>query len=125
MKRAMTTATRSAKAALALAGVAAMILLPVAAQARSSIGFSFGVPLGPAPYYAPPPPPAYYPYHAPPPPVVYAPPPAIYAPPAPAAAPTSQEHCREYQSQGSFGGAPGVVYGTACLQPDGSRRIVR
>lgn len=74
-------------------------------------------------------------YYAPPPTVVYeAPPQVVYAP---AAAPisvnqTSETYtddagrtCREYQSTGKVAGHVQPTYGTACLQPDGSWRIVQ
>jgi len=85
-------------------------------------------------------------------PVFYAPPPVIYAAPvrpvvyqpvivqqapqyissasvvADQASPTyynrSGQLCREYQTAGSVGGSRGQLYGTACLQPDGSWRVV-
>ena len=88
--------------------------------------------------------PGYYypPYYVAPPPVAYVPPPAYYAAPAPApvyAAPSSipadqtsptytderGQTCREYQSTAIVGGASQPTYGTACLQPDGSWRVVR
>jgi hypothetical protein len=86
------------------------------------------------PYY-------YYPdYYYAPPPVVYAPPPVVYsAPPvvvtqpAPMAAtgtspsytaPNGQT-CREFQSTAVIGGQSQPIYGTACLQSDGSWRVVR
>jgi hypothetical protein len=106
------------------------LTLATSAEARGFVSFGIGVPL----YYPPPviyaPPPAYY---VPPPPVVYAPPPpAYYAPPAaapayyapPATAPAGQ-HCREYQSTAVINGQPEQTVGTACLQPDGTWRIVR
>jgi hypothetical protein len=119
---------RAAIGALLLAGTAAVLATgfagAVQAHGRGSRGgvyFSFGAP----DYY----PPSYYygpRYYYPPPPVVYAPPPVTYAPPAPAAAPAiSQDNCREYQAPAVVGGEPGNTYGTACLQPDGSWRIVR
>jgi hypothetical protein len=97
----------------------------------------------PAPvYYAPPPvvyapPPAVYA----PPPVVYSPPPAYgtqgYAPqgyggmPAPNATPTSDYYqgpggqtCRQYGTTVYMSGQPQTTYGTACLQPDGTWRMV-
>jgi hypothetical protein len=109
-------------------GIAALTLAS-AADARGFVGIGIGIPL----YYPPPviyaPPPAYY---APPPPVVYAPPaPAYYAPPAPAyysppaAAPASGQQCREYQSTAVIDGQPQPTVGTACLQPDGTWRIVK
>jgi hypothetical protein len=77
------------------------------------------------------PPPVYY---APPPPVVYAPPPAYYPPvvtpmvdATPASAPyrtADGRYCREYTASTMVGGMPQASYGTACLQPDGSWRIV-
>ena len=103
-----------------------------AANAGIFVGGGIGFPL-----YAPPPvvyapPPAYY---MPPPPLVYAPPPvppAYYAPPPPpvyappAAAPAaSGQQCREYQSTAVISGQPQQTVGTACLQPDGTWRIVR
>jgi surface antigen len=39
---------------------------------------------------------------------------------------TSGAPCREFQLEATVGGEPGQeVYGTACLQPDGSWKIVR
>jgi hypothetical protein len=64
------------------------------AEARVFVGFGFGYPYYPAPYYGYPGYyygyPGYYPdpyYYAYPPPAVYAPPPAVYAPPPVAATP--------------------------------------
>ncbi|HKT20454.1 MAG TPA: hypothetical protein VJR47_20530 [Stellaceae bacterium] len=56
----------------ALGGVS--IALPAAA--RVVVGFGFGVPVVPAPWYYPPPPVVYAP-----PPVVYSPPPVVVGPP--------------------------------------------
>jgi hypothetical protein len=109
-------------------GTAAIALLPQPAAARVSVGIGIGLPLfGPAygaPAYYPP---AYYPApyaYAP----VYAPPPApaYYAQPqsyAPAGAPASSQ-CREYNTTTVIGGTPQQTVGTACLQPDGTWRIV-
>jgi surface antigen len=36
-----------------------------------------------------------------------------------------QQPCREYQSTAVIDGRPQATFGTACLQPDGSWRIVR
>ncbi|HBM91091.1 MAG TPA: hypothetical protein DD400_04360 [Rhodospirillaceae bacterium] len=36
----------------------------------------------------------------------------------------SGQYCREYQSVGSVSGLGAPLYGTACLQPDGSWRVV-
>jgi hypothetical protein len=130
--------TRGVVAGAALAVLTAAAFLPSQASARTHIGFgfNFGVPVYPPPppiVYAPPPvyyvppPPVYY---VPPPPVVYTSPPAVYAPPPPAsyapppAAPTAGQYCREYQSTTVIDGKPQPMYGTACLQPDGSWRIV-
>ena len=118
----------AAAAALALA-TGALVAAPSAADARVVFRVGVGVPFYPA-YYPPPsyyyPPPAYY---YPPPPVVYAPPP-VAAPPvaanpasAPYIAPNGQT-CREYQTTMMINGAPQPTYGTACLQPDGTWRIV-
>jgi len=110
---------------LALGAVTALLgigLAPHEASARAFFSFGIGVPLAPA--YVAPPPPVYYP----PPPAYYVPPPPapVYVPtaPAPVYAPTPGQ-CREYQSTTIIDGRPQQVYGTACLQPDGSWRIVR
>jgi hypothetical protein len=100
------------------AALLAALALPGAAEAHGSFAFGFSAPLGPV-YY---PPPAYYP------PPVYYPPPA-YAYPAPPAVATrpaapASGYCREYQSTTTIDGRPQPVYGTACLQPDGSWRII-
>lgn len=72
--------------------------------------------------YAPPPPVVLY---RQPPPVVYAPPPSIAADPAgPIYRSGNGQQCREYQSSVTIGGRPQPVYGTACLQADGTWRIV-
>jgi hypothetical protein len=113
--------------------IAAVLAAPAPAAAHSRVflglNFGFGVPAWPyyyRPYYYPPPV-----VYAPPP-VVYAPPPVVYAQPAPVVgAPTSQPYvarngqtCREYQGTAVVGGVSRQIYGTACLQPDGSWRIV-
>jgi hypothetical protein len=97
-------------------------------------------------YYAPPP--VYYPppatYYAPPP-TYYPPPAAYYPPPArpyypapgyasmlpPDALPASPMYqgpggqtCREYSTTVYISGRPQPSYGTACLQPDGTWRLV-
>ncbi|PWC39013.1 hypothetical protein [Azospirillum sp. TSO35-2] len=123
--------------AVMLATVAAAGVSALPAQARGA-SVSIGVGIGPVfpafgyyhpyRYYAPPPVVMY----APPPPVVYAPPPeVVYAPPPMAADPAgpvylsrSGQQCREYQSRATVGGRMQSVYGTACLQPDGTWRIV-
>lgn len=66
------------------------------------------------------------------PPVVYAPPPVVYAPQTalnayPASEPyrtSDGRYCREYQANVVVNGIPQSSYGTACLQPDGSWRVV-
>jgi hypothetical protein len=65
-----------------------------------------------------------YPYPAPPV-VVAAPAGAVVATPIspPYTTPNGQT-CREYQSMAEIGGRRQMTYGTACLQPDGSWRIV-
>lgn len=94
---------------------------PAAARSRVFFGFDF---VGPPAYYYPPP----Y-YYAPPPPVVYTPPPAYYgSPPPPAASPAYQsssgQTCREYQTTVTVDGQSQPGYGTACLQPDGTWRMI-
>lgn len=65
-----------------------------------------------------------------PPEVVYMPAPQPAAPPVPAtaASPVYQaadgRYCREYQATITVEGRPQASFGTACLQPDGSWRIV-
>jgi hypothetical protein len=90
--------------------------------------------VGPTWYYYPAP---VYPYPDPysvPPPVVQGPPPTVVMPAAPStvvgtptsppyAAPNGQT-CREYQGTAEIGGQRQMTYGMACLQPDGSWRIV-
>ena len=103
----MVAAGRSSKI-LALGALTALLcvgLAPQEASARAFFSFGIGVPLAPA--YPPPP---------------------VYVPPPPAAAPAYAPvpgQCREYQSTTTIDGRPQQVYGTACLQPDGSWRIVR
>jgi hypothetical protein len=83
---------------------------------------------------------SYYPYYnsyVVPPPVVYTPP-VIYSSPSTVIysnAPANQTSstyiddigrtCREFQSTAQIGGTLQDTYGTACLQPDGSWRVVR
>ena len=114
-------------------GAAAFVLAPGPAAARVNVGIGIGIPLFgpayPAPAYYPPvyyppvyyaPPYAYAPVYAPPPaPAYYAPPQQSYAP-----APSAASQCREYNSTTVIGGVPQQMVGTACLQPDGSWRII-
>lgn len=95
-------------------------------------GYGYGYGYAPYPYYGYWPRPIYAP-----PPVVYAPPPVVYSPPLAYAQPPvvgtptsppytsrSGQTCREYQSNAIVNGRSQPVYGTACLQPDGTWRIV-
>jgi hypothetical protein len=84
------------------------------AEARGFVGFSVAGPVGPVPVYPPPPPPVYY---------VYPPPPAVYPSPAPPSA--AAQTCREYRRTASIGGTPQTLIGTACLQPDGTWKIMQ
>ena len=77
-------------------------------------------------YYRPPivvaPPPVVY--HAPPP-VVYSAPPVISAvPSSPVYQAANGQYCREYQGTVTVNGRSQPSYGTACLMPDGSWRVV-
>jgi len=70
--------SRARPALLALATTLGVVSMALPAAARVVVGFGFGVPVVPAPwYYAPPP-------------VVYAPPPVVYSPPPVAVAPPPQ-----------------------------------
>jgi len=130
-----------------ITAIAAFLLLgfshPASARTRVSVFFGTGYYVYPAPtyYYDYPP---YYPSRylyapppmavAPPPPVVVAPPPVTYVVPE-TAMPADQESptytdgygrtCREYKSNSLFGNTLRTVRGTACLQPDGTWRVVR
>ena len=99
------------------------------ALANGSVGFAFGFPiyLGPPAVYGPPA------YAAPPPPVYYYPEPA--GAPEGAAAPSSvvtpaggttysTQTCREYQTTTTIEGVARQSSGTACLQPDGTWRLM-
>jgi len=121
-------------AILSAAAVAALLLNSAAAFADS---FSFHYGSGPwheHPRYrherrviVVPPPRVVY---VAPPEVVYMPAPQPAAPPVPAtaASPVYQaadgRYCREYQATITVEGRPQASFGTACLQPDGSWRIV-
>lgn len=132
-----------AAGALLLGGVSSA---QAGGRSHTSVAIGFGFYGGP--YYARPYPhyyrpyrPYYYPdYYYAPPPVVYAPPPVVYSappvvvsqPPPMAATGTSPSYtapngqtCREFQSTGTIGGQSQPIYGTACLQSDGSWRVVR
>jgi hypothetical protein len=88
-------------------------------------------------HYAPPRYHSHYRYDYYRPPVIYVPPPVVYAPPVYAAPPVisaapaspvyvapNGQYCREYQGGMTVGGYPQRGYGTACLMPDGSWRVV-
>jgi hypothetical protein len=135
-RRGLSIVGRKLLPALSIAvGLTAVAVVPAQARTSVGIGLGFGFPIYPAPAYYPPPP-VYYP-----PPPVYYPPPA-YAPPSAYVAPPgyqqpalgavqpqstgySRENCREYQSNQVIDGKMQTVIGTACLQPDGSWRIVQ
>lgn len=100
---------------------------------RSGVSFYFGNPYvyhRPPPVvvyrYAPPPPPVVI-YREPAPRIVYAPPPGEVSavPASPVYTDPMGRTCREYQTTLSVGGTGQPGYGTACLQADGSWRIVR
>ncbi len=95
--------SKSALWAAGLLLVGAGLAMPSAAEARGFVSFGFGVPLGGPPAY-------------------YYPPPVYYPPPGDAQA--QGQTCREYQSTTMIDGRPQPTYGTACLQPDGTWRIV-
>ncbi len=124
--------------AVGVASVAALVALTSGdAQARGSVTVDIGIG-GYYPayghhhhrhYYAPPPvvmypaPPVVV--YEPPPRVVYAPSPYVAADPAgPMYRSGDGRQCREYQSTVMIGGRPQSSYGTACLQADGTWRIV-
>lgn len=124
--------------AVGVVSVGALVALPSDnAQARGSVRVDIGVG-GYYPaygyhhhrnYYGPPPvvmypaPPVVV--YEPPPRVVYAPPPYVAADPAgPLYRSGDGRQCREYQSTVMIGGRPQSSYGTACLQADGTWRIV-
>jgi len=98
------------------------------------VSLGFGVPVYyPPPFYAYPPPYYYPPAYYYPPPAVYAPAPpiAVQSPPPLVANPASDPYtadngqtCREYQTTVTVNGQLQQTHGTACLQPDGSWRIV-
>ena len=100
-------------ALLVAAAAVAMTAAPAAAHGRGRVFFGFNA-------WAPP----YYPYYYPP--YYYYPPPAYVPVPAygtvqPTPAPAA---CREFQTTLQVDGQWQPGYGTACLQPDGSWRIV-
>ena len=122
-----------------LAAMALLVVAPDAAEARGGVSVGVGVGVYGGGYYPYPPyyyhrphyyyPPPYYYYPPPPPSVIYVPAPTP-SPPPPAATtssvPTaSQANCREYESSTTIDGRPQKIVGTACLQPNGSWRIIR
>jgi hypothetical protein len=99
---------------------------------RSGVSFYFGNPYiyhrrPPMVVYRHAPPPPVVIYRQPAPQIVYATPPAEVSavPASPVYADAMGRTCREYQTTLSVGGAAQPGYGTACLQSDGSWRIVR
>lgn len=123
--------------ALTAVGLAAGLAAPAQADTRIYIQEGWGGGWHHHPHYRP-----YYAYGAPvyvPPPVYYvAPPPppvVMYQEPAPQivdATPVAPAYttpsgltCREYQTTVRVGNMLQPSYGTACLQPDGSWRIVK
>ncbi len=113
---------------LVAAAVVALTAAPAAAHGRGRVFFGFNA--WAPPYYSYPPP-YYYPpaYYYPPP--VYAPPPGygtVQPLPAAPASPVYQDSsgrtCREYQTTVQVDGQWQPGYGTACLQPDGTWRMV-
>jgi len=137
--------------AIFLMALGLCIVLPATGQARVFVGVGIGgggygygggyYPGYYGGYY-----PGYYgyPYYAPPA-VVYTPPPVVYAPPAatvyeqaptPVSTPVDNQPapvttgdqgqtCRTYDSTAKIDGATAHTTGTACLQPDGTWKIVR
>ncbi len=101
-KRAHNRSGRRLPPIIAIVTLGAIAVLPIKADARGFFAIHFGLPLiiGPPVYY---PVPVYY--YPPPPP----PPPAV---------------CHEVQSTAVIDGRSQPVYGTACLQPDGTWRFV-
>jgi hypothetical protein len=79
---------------------------------RVFLGFNFAAPFYPyhRPYY-------HRPYY-PPPRVIYVEPPLVPA------SPPADRYCREYTAPVTIGGEVVQRYGTACLEPDGSWRII-
>ncbi|MBL8701615.1 MAG: hypothetical protein JNK67_24760 [Alphaproteobacteria bacterium] len=132
----------TALAAIVLVGT---LVAPTPAAARGGIGVTvYGGYYAYPPYYYRPryyyyPAPYYYYPPPPPPPVVYVPVPAPAPPPQPAptatpqpvpsAAPpvpqASKTNCRDYETTMTIDGKPQKVTGMACLQADGSWRIIR
>ena len=94
---------------------------------RSSVRLWIGLNPFPGGWWAPPPPVA---YGAPP--VVYGAPPVMVVPGEPVqpqrSGPLEQstqgQYCREFQRDIIIDGKPERAYGTACLQPDGTWKIV-
>jgi len=98
---------------------------------HSGVTFYFGTPRvyhRPPPVvvyrYAPPPPPVVI-YREPTPRIAYVAPPVSAVPASPVYTDSLGRACREYQTTLRVGGTVQPGYGTACLQADGSWRIVR
>ena len=128
--------------AVAVAAISPLAASPAAADAGVSVWFGGGCCYPHhhdygwgRPVYLVPPPVVYGPpgvIYGPPPVAYPAPPVAYAAPPGPVqASPASPDFtdragrtCREYQSTVTVGGVRRPSYGTACLMPDGSWRIM-
>ncbi|HET7593887.1 MAG TPA: hypothetical protein VFK49_00470 [Stellaceae bacterium] len=106
---------RGKAAGVLAAATLAIAAAPAGAGTHGFVSLQFGLPLAPAPpyYYYYPPPPAYYYYYAPP------------APAGPVVGQSQQKDCREYQATAVIDGKSQPIYGTVCLQPDGTWRITR
>lgn len=123
---------RTVLCGILVAAAVAMTAAQASAHGRGHVFFGFNA-WAPSYYY---PPPYYYPpyYYPPayyyPPPVVYAPAPAygtvqpLPPPASPAYQDGSGQTCREYQTTVQVDGQWQPSYGTACLQPDGTWRVV-
>ena len=119
--------TRMVLYGILVAAAVAMTAAPASAHGRGRVFFGFNA-WAPSYYY---PPPYYYPpaYYYPPP-VYYAPAPVygtvqpLPPPAAPAYQDGSGQTCREYQTTVQVDGQWQPSYGTACLQPDGTWRMV-
>ena len=106
--------------------IVALAAVIVPAQAFAHGGARFGITLGLPLYFGPPP-------------VVYTPPAVVYLPPSvgytsepivaepasPIASDQYGRYCREYRSEAVVGTVRQPIHGTACLEPDGTWRVVR
>ena len=90
---------------------------------RGGSSFSFGLSL-PLTFGYPAPWPYPYPYAYPPPAVVVAPAPLAAVPASPTRLTPDGRYCREFRMHGVVNGQTMPLHGTACLEPDGSWRVV-